>query len=105
METMTARRRNIISYMASLIKAGTFDSSKSFSLVLSAIVGALTGLCVCFCIIYDVCKNSCIKTDLDSLGVFMLCVGGYMAGGGLSKVISEKRKNGTSNNETKGEQS
>lgn len=105
METVTARRRNIISYMASLIKAGTFDSSKSFSLVLSAIVGALIGLCVCFCIIYDVCKNSCIKTDLDSLGVFMLCVGGYMAGGGLSKVISEKRKNGTSNNETKGEQS
>lgn len=104
METMT-RRRNIVSYMASLIKAGTFDSSKSFSLVLSAIVGALIGLCVCFSIIYDVCRNGCIKTDLDSLGVFILCVGGYMAGGGLSKVISEKRKNGISNNETKGGQS
>lgn len=101
----TTRRKDIISYLASLTRAGTSDSSKSFSLVLSAIVGALIGLCVCFSIIYDVCKNNCIKTDLDSLGVFMLCVGGYMAGGGLSKVISEKRKNGISNNETKGGQS
>lgn len=38
MET-TTRRKNIINYLASLTRAGTFDSSKSFSLVLSAIVG------------------------------------------------------------------
>lgn len=98
------KRRNIISYLSSLIKAGTFDSSKSFSLVLSAIVGALAGLSVCFCLVWDVCSNGSLQTDLDALGVFILCVGGYMAGGGLSKVISEKRKNGISNNETKGGQ-
>lgn len=91
------KRRSIISYLSSLIKADTLDSSKSFCLVLSAIVGALIGLCVCFCIIYDVCKNSCIKTDLDSLGVFMLCVGGYMAGGGITKALSERK--GKINNE------
>lgn len=88
----TAKRRNIISYLSSLIKADTLDSSKSFCLVLSAIVGALAGLSVCFCLVWDVCSNGSLQTDLDALGVFMLCVGGYMAGGGLSKTLSERKK-------------
>ena len=89
-------------YIKSLIKANTLDSSKSFALVLSVIVGALIGLCVCFCLIWDVCSNGYIKTDLDSLGIFLLCVGGFMAGGGLNKAMSERIKTrGTSSIETK----
>ena len=34
--------------LKSLIKANTLDSSKSFALVLSSLIGALVGLCVCF---------------------------------------------------------
>lgn len=79
-------------YIKSLIKANTLDSSKSFSLVLSVLVGALIGLCVCFCLIWDVCGNGYIKTDLDSLGIFLLCAGGFMAGGGASKVLADGRK-------------
>ena len=77
-------------YELLLKKADTLDSSKSFALVLSCIVGAFMGLCVCFCLIYDVCRNGYIKTDLDSLGIFMLCVGCFMAGGGINKVMAER---------------
>ena len=91
-------------YIKSLIKANTLDSSKSFALVLSVLVGALIGLCVCFCLIWDVCSNGYLKTDLDSLGIFLLCAGGFMAGGGVNKAISERiktRKNKDINIETK----
>lgn len=89
-------------YIKSLIKANTLDSSKSFALVLSVLVGALIGICVCFCLIYDVCSNGYIKTDLDSLGIFLLCAGGFIAGGGLNKAVSERIKTRKTNNiETK----
>lgn len=82
----------VIEYIKSLIKANTLDSSKSFALVLSVLVGALIGICVCFCLIWDVCSNGYLKTDLDSLGIFLLCAGGFMAGGGLNKAVSERIK-------------
>ena len=89
-------------YIKSLIKANTLDSSKSFALVLSVLVGALIGLCVCFCLIWDVCSNGYLKTDLDSLGIFLLCAGGFMAGGGINKAMSERIKTRKTNNiETK----
>lgn len=89
-------------YIKSLIKANTLDSSKSFALVLSVLVGALIGFCVCFCLIWDVCSNGYLKTDLDSLGIFLLCAGGFMAGGGVNKAISERIKTRKTNNiETK----
>lgn len=80
-------------YLRSLMKAGTLDSSKSFALVVSVLVGALIGVCVCFCLVWDVVANGHVETDLDGLGVFLLCVGGYMAGGGITKSLSERRKN------------
>lgn len=78
-------------YLKSLIRANTLDSSKSFALVLSVIIGSLIGLCVCYCLIWDVSVNGYIKTDLDSLGIFLLCVGGFMAGGGVNKALSERK--------------
>lgn len=86
-------RIRIAEYLKSLVKANTLDSSKSFVLVLSSIVGALIGFCVCFCLIWDVCTNGYLKTDLDALGLFMLCIGGFMAGGGINKALSERKKN------------
>lgn len=87
----------VIEYIKSLIKANTMDSSKSFSMLLSAIVGALIGLCSCFCMIWDVCSNGYLKTDLDSLGIFLLCAGGFMIGGGFPKAVSEKIKRNNQN--------
>lgn len=58
----------IMGYLKSLIRANTYDSSKSFALVLSVLVGALIGLCVCFCLVWDVCCNGHLATDLEGLG-------------------------------------
>ena len=79
-------------YLKSLIRANSYDSSKSFALVLSVLVGALIGLCVCFCLVWDVCSNGHLETDLEGLGIFLLCVGAYMAGGGVNKALSERKR-------------
>lgn len=93
-------KMGITEYLKSLIKANSLDSSKSFALVLSSIVGALIGFCVCFCLVWDVCTNGYLKTDLDALGLFMLCIGGFIAGGGINKALSERKKkiDNTTNN-------
>ena len=95
---MTMQRIRIVEYLKSLIKADTLDSSKSFALVLSILIGAFIGICIGFCLIWDVCTNGYIKTDLDAMGVFMLCIGGFMAGGGINKAISERNKKGKEQN-------
>lgn len=50
------------------------------------------------CLLYDVYKNGYIKTDLDSLGVFLMCIGVYVAGNGVNKAISERRKGNLNEN-------
>ena len=77
-------------YLKSLIKSGTGDSSKSFALVLSAIIGALLGLCICFILVFDVAMDGVVDTSLGDLGVFLMAVGVFMVGGGFSKTITEK---------------
>lgn len=79
----------VISYMKSLATTGSGNSSKSFALLLSAIVGALMGLCICFILIYDVAVDGVINTDLDKLGWFLLCTGAYSFGAGAGKIITD----------------
>lgn len=81
-----------LEYVKSLIDADSRNSSKAFSLVVSTLTGAVTGLTVCFCLVYDVIKNGYIKTDLESLGVFLLCAGGYLISGGFNKAVSDSSK-------------
>lgn len=73
----------------SLIRANTLESSKSFGLLCSILTGSLLCVCICFCLVWDVCTNGFIKTDLDSLGWFVTGIGVYMAGGSLPKTISD----------------
>ena len=77
-------------YLKSLIKTGTGDSSKSFALVLSALIGALLGLCICFILIFDVAMDGMVNTSLGDLGIFLMAVGVFMVGGGFSKTMTEK---------------
>lgn len=79
-------------YIRGLIKANNLDSSKSFAMVVSVLIGALMGIGVLFCIIWDVVKNGYVKSDLESMGIFLLCVGGYMVGGSVSKIVSERAR-------------
>lgn len=91
------RIAKITEYLKSLVRANSLDSSKSFAMLVSVGTGAAIGLCVCFCLVWDVCTNGYLKTDLDGLGVFLLCVGGFMAGGGLNKALGGRNKNVTLN--------
>lgn len=86
----------MLNYLKSLVKNNSGDSSKSFSLLCSALSGSLISLCTCFCLVWDVCNNDYIKTDLDKLGLFLICVGGYMMSGGMNKAVESIKtvKNG-----------
>ena len=88
---------SFLSYMKTLLDVQSPNSSKSFTLVLSAIVGAFIGLTICFVIIYDVITNGYVKTDLTAAGIFLLCDGGYMAGAGVTKAIVDRRNGGRIN--------
>ena len=66
-------------------------SSKNFTLIVSTVVSAIVGICVCFVICWDVIHNNYIKTDMENMGVFMLCMGGYLAGGSVTKVFQGRR--------------
>ena len=82
-------------YIKSLIAAGTLDSSKSFALLLSAATGAVAVLCVAFCLVWDVFQDGTVTTDLFKLGWLVLAIGGYVAGGGAAKAISENKRKKT----------
>ena len=68
------------------------NSSKSFALLVSTITGGILSIAVCFILVFDVLTNGYVKTDLADLGIFLLCIGGYIAGSGVTKAISEKHK-------------
>ena len=94
MENKYSKYSGMFGYFRSLTDASTTDSTKSFALFLSAIIGALIGLCVCFIICYDVLTNGFVKTNLADAGMFLLCTGGYMAGAGVTKAIVDAKKGG-----------
>ena len=83
----------LFGYLKSLIQKGTPDNAKSFSMVVSVVVGFITGLCICFVLVYDVVTNGYIKTDLIDLGMFSLCVGGYITGSSLAGIFEDKYRN------------
>lgn len=83
----------MFSYLGSLVKNDTGNSSKSFTLVLSAIISFIAGLTMCTVIAYDGFKDGVIDTDLEKAGIFMLCMGGYMAGSSVSKIFGDRAEN------------
>lgn len=66
-------------------------SVNSITLLVSAFIGFLIGLVVCFVLVYDVVTNGYIKTNLMDLGIFLLASGGYIAGSGIPKAIVDSR--------------
>ena len=80
----------IIKYLGSLIKNDTGNSSKSFALVMSTLVSFITSLTICVILIYDVYCNGFIKTDLEALGIFIICVYSGNAASGVPKIFGDK---------------
>ena len=85
--------KKISYFFKALVESNSGTSSKSFGLLLSSVIGGLIGLCVCFCLIWDITVDAKLDTDLDSLGIFLLCDGAFMFGGGINKVLGEKYEN------------
>lgn len=83
-------RRNFWTYLRELGDVNDSNSSKSFALLVSTLTGGLLALAVCFILIFDVISNGHIETDLADLGIFLVCIGGYIAGSGVTKAVSER---------------
>lgn len=83
---------NFWTYFKKLGDVNDPNSSKSFALLISTITGGILAVAICFILIFDVLTNGYVKTDLADLGIFLLCVGGYIAGSGVTKAISDKHK-------------
>lgn len=81
-----------MNFLRSLININSADSSRSFTLVVSSFISILIGVIICFAIVWDVIHNDYIKTDMENVGIFMLCLGGYVAGSSVSKVFPNKLK-------------
>jgi len=77
-------------YIKSLIKDGSGDSSKSFALVLSAIVGAFIALTIGVVLIIDAAKDGMVSTDMTELGFLLISDGIFMVGGATSKTIIDR---------------
>ncbi len=79
-----------LSYMKSLIETDTGNSSKSFALVISTIMSFIVSMFMCCILAYDAYCNGYIKTDLESAGIFMICVGSCVAASGVPKIFGER---------------
>lgn len=80
-------------YLSRLVKSGTGDSSKSFALLLSAFIGSLAALVLCFVLVYDIAQDGILSVDLSDAGMFLLCCSGFIFGGGVNKVLGERYEN------------
>ena len=62
-------------------------SVNSITFLISALMGMIIGLVICFVLIYDVTYNGQVETDLGDLGIFLLCGGGYILSSGVPKAF------------------
>ena len=81
---------NFFKYLASIIRNRTGNSSKSFTLVASTIVSFIAGIGMTAVICYDGFSDGVIDTDLEKAGIFMLCMGSFMATSGIPKIFGDK---------------
>ena len=78
-------------YLKSLIKADTGDSSKSFSVVVSVLLGAFLGMVLAFCLVWDVCTNGYVKTGSETIWWTLAGIAVLITGGSVAKVMSEMK--------------
>lgn len=86
-------RMKLTEYLKSLIKADTGDSSKSFSVVVSVLLGAFLGLVLSFCLVWDVCTNGYVKTGSETIWWTLAGIAVLITGGSVAKVMSEMKLN------------
>ena len=77
-------------YLKSLIRNDSGDSSKSFGLVCSVLVGSFIGIVIGVVLLYDGLKDGTLDSDLWMVGWFLFCDSVFIFGGGLNKTLAEK---------------
>ena len=87
--------KKLLNYLSTFPKIGSGNSTRLLALFISALTGGFIALVVIpFILIYDIVQNGHIETDLAELGIFLLAVGGYIAGSGFNvKIPDLKKKN------------
>lgn len=87
------KKFNIFTSIGKSVDDNSTLSVNSIALLISAFIGAIIGLTMCFVLIYDVVTNGYLKTDLIDAGIFLLSSGGYILGSGAPKTIVDTKIN------------
>ena len=79
-----------INYLQSLAEANSGQSSKAFAVLASTLISFITGLVLCFAISYDVYVDGVVDSNLEDMGILMLCMGGFVGGSSISKIFGDR---------------
>ena len=80
----------LTTYLKEVLQVNRPDSVKSLVFFLSAMVSCVLSTCLGVAMIIDVAKDGVIDMNLSDAGLFMLCLGGFMTGSGVPKIMSER---------------
>lgn len=72
------------------MRVNSGDSSKSFGLVMSVIVGSFIGIVIGVVLLYDGLSDGTLDSDLWMVGWFLVTDSIFIFGGGLNKTLSER---------------
>jgi hypothetical protein len=75
--------KRFIDWLGTFPNAFSENSTKLLALLLCALAGSFTaGVVVPFVLIWDVVTNGFVKTNMTDMGIFLLCLGGFIFGAG-----------------------
>lgn len=78
-------------YLKNILQVNKPDSVKSLTLLISAIIAAFLGICLGAAMIIDVVKDGVLDMHMDDAGIFIVCLGGFIAGSGTPKIIGDRK--------------
>ena len=81
---------NVFRYLKQLGETDSGQSSKAFAVVVSTIISGLMGLTLCGVIAYDVYVDGKVDSDMQDMGILMLCMGGFVGGSSVSKIFGDQ---------------
>lgn len=79
-------------YIASLCRANSLASSKSFTLLLTASTGCLGVVCISLGLLVEWFKTGYIRTNLAEMSMYIASLGVFVGSGALTKISQEKRE-------------
>lgn len=84
-ETMT-----LFQYLRSLSVPNSFNSSKSFVLTFTGIIGCILALLLGISLLIDVIKDGKVDSDFIGAAIYLVSIGSFIWMGGQNKVQGDK---------------